>query len=38
MNQFMHELELEIVNALNYKFHLPNGARIFDEIFQGAVM
>lgn len=30
----MHEMELEIVNAMKFKFHLPNGARIFDEVFQ----
>jgi len=34
----MHELELEIVNAMKFKFHLPNGTRIFDEVFQHIVM
>lgn len=33
----MHEMEVEIFNALNMKFQLPNGARIFDEIFQNTV-
>ena len=34
----MHELELEIVTALKFKFQLPNGARIFDEVLQLLVM
>lgn len=38
LNQFMHELELEIVTALKFKFQLPNGARIFDEVLQLLVM